>query len=150
MAAGAAVALAGCGSGATDQGGFTSGDRKAARNVLALLGQTAVYDAALKISLTDAAVPTTCVVHIETRKPLTFRVFLSWIPSAEAIGGGSVRAYAWLDAVMSPGGLSKEHAFHQGNELTLAGLKAHYRDVFSKPVEKCLVLQNQQFGLLPS
>src|SRR5438445_11677471 len=56
-----AVALAACGGGGTDRGGFTSGDRKAAENVLALLAQTAVYTAAAKTSYTQGFPPTAWV-----------------------------------------------------------------------------------------
>jgi hypothetical protein len=149
--AGAAV-MSGCGGGGVDANGFTTGDRKAARNALTALGETSVYDAALKISLTHEHVPNTCVVHIESEKPLTFRMFLTWTPNPEALGdpSGYLRSYTWLDAVIGASGLKGDYSFHQGNELTEKDLKARYGDAFSKPVANCLVLQNRKFGLLPA
>jgi hypothetical protein len=151
------VLLAGCGGGGggVDAGGFTSSQFSAARNALAILGQTSIYDAALKLSYTEAEVPNNCVVHIEQTKPLTFRLFMTWVPNAGALGGtvsknAAGRAYSWLDAVIGADGLKGDYSFHQGNETTIEALHSHYGDVFSKPVENCLLLQNQRFGLLPA
>ncbi len=156
--AGAVVVLAGCGGGGSvDQNGFTASQRSAARTVLTELGQTSIYDIALKTSLTQAEVPTTCVVHIEEQNPLTFKMFLSWVPNPEALGNlgsgkssGYLRAYSWLEAQVGASGLKGDYSFHSGNELTEAAMRAHYGDVFSKPVANCLVLQNRKFGLLPA
>jgi hypothetical protein len=152
-----AALLAGCGGGGggTDSGGFTQGQFNSARDVLDQLGQTGFYDAALKLSYTEAEVPNNCVVHIDQQSPLTFHIFLSWLPNVENLGGtvqhnAASRAYSWLDAVITSQGLKGDYSFHQGNEQTLQDLRSHYGDVFSKPVENCLVLQNQKFGLLPA
>ena len=152
LVAAGAVVLAGCGgSGKIDKGGFSSGDFSAAQNALNALAQTAVYDSALNVSLTQAEVPTACVVHIQSKKPLTFRVLMTWTPNPEALGDkGYVRSYAWITADIGASGLKGDYSFHQGNEATMSALKAHYEGAFSKPVEKCLVLQNRKFGLLPS
>jgi hypothetical protein len=149
VAALCAVALAACGGGGTDRGGFTSGDRKAAESVLALLAQTAVYTSAVKTSYTQGFPPTACVVHIEKRRPLTFKVFMSWVPQLTP-GEAQGRTYAWLEAVIGPQGLKQDYSFRTGNEATEAALKTRYKDAFAKPVEKCLVLQNQRFALLSS
>jgi hypothetical protein len=149
VAALSALALAGCGGGGKDNGGFTSGDRKAAENVLALLARTAVYTAAVKTSNVQGFPPTACVVHIEKRKPLTFKVFMSWIPNLPP-GGVQTRSYAWLAAVMGPQGLKQDYSFRTGNEPTEVALRTRYKNAFAKPVEKCLVLQNQRFALLSS
>jgi hypothetical protein len=146
-----AVFLAGCGGSATaDSNGFTPADREAARNALAVLAQTSVYDAALKISLTQAKVPTRCVVHIDQRDPLKFELFMTWVPDPDVVAKGYLRSYAWLQAVIGKDGIKGDYSFHQGNELNEADLKAHYGDAFSKPASKCLVLQNRRFGLLPA
>ena len=143
--------LAGCGGGGSvDSGGFTSGQFNAAVNALAVLGPTAVYDLALKTSLTQASPPTTCVVHIETSSPLTFRVFMTWVPDQSKLGRGTGRPFAWLSAVIGTSGLQGDYSFHSGNELTEAALRAQYGDVYNTPVEKCLVLENRRFGLLPA
>jgi len=152
VAAVSAGLLAGCGGGGVDSDGFTAAQRKAARNVLTELGRTSVYDIALKTSLTQAEVPTTCVVHIENDKPLTFKLFMTWIPSPEALGGdrGYVRPFSWLEAVVGADGLQGDYSFHSGNELTEAEMRSHYGTAYEKPMAKCLVLQNRRFGLLPA
>ena len=151
VAVAAATMLAGCGgSGGVDSGGFTSSQFTAAENALAVLAPTAVYDLALKTSLTFASPPTACVVHIQTASPLTFRVFMTWIPNQSILGRGTGRPYAWLSAVIGTAGLQGDYSFHSGNEVTEAALRAQYGDVFNNPVEKCLVLENRHFGLLPA
>jgi len=122
--------------------------------VLALLAHTAFYTAAEKSTYTEGFPPTACVVHIEQRKPLMFRIFMSWVPpltpaQVEA-QGVNARTYAWLEAVIGPQGIRRDYRFRSGNELTKAALTARYGSVFEKPVERCLVLQNQRFALLPS
>jgi hypothetical protein len=46
--------------------------------------------------------------------------------------------------------LKQNYSFHAGNEASEALLESKYGDAFNKPVEKCLLLQNRQFGLLPA
>jgi hypothetical protein len=144
------VLLAGCGGSKVDSGGFTASQFKAAEQALTFLGQTSVYDDALKTSDTEAEVPTTCTVHLEEKKPLTFKVFLTWIPNIANTGKGNLRAYSWVEAVLGPDGLKQNYSFHAGNEASEALLESKYGDAFAKPVEKCLLLQNRQFGLLPA
>jgi hypothetical protein len=146
-----AALVAGCGgSGRVDSNGFTASERKAARTALAVLAQTSIYDAALKISLTQAEVPTRCVVHIEQKNPLRFKLFLAWVPDPAVLAKGYLRSYTWLEAVIGTDAFKGDYSFHQGNELNEAGLQAHYSDAFAKPAAKCLVLQNRRFGLLPA
>ena len=146
-----AALAAGCGGSAkVDSTGFTTSERKAARNALAVLAQTSVYDAALKISLTQGQVPTRCVVHIEQTDPLNFKLFMTWVPNPDLVAKGYLRSYAWLEAVIGKDGIKGDYSFHQGNELNETDLKAHYSDAFTKPAAKCLVLQNRRFGLLPA
>jgi hypothetical protein len=146
VAVASAVVLAGCGagSGGVDQGGFTAGQRKAAQDALIVLSGTSLWDTAAKASYTQGQPPTACVVHIVKPKPLTFKVFMTWIPDK-----GINLDYVWLQAVIGPEGLRRDYSFRLGNEFTKAALTAHYGDVFSKPVENCLVLQNGGFALVP-
>jgi hypothetical protein len=146
--------LAGCGGTSTDAGGFTAADRTAANKALGALAQTSVYDAALEITQTAAEDPTACVVHIEGTNPLKFKVFMTWIPNIKNLGGtvtqqAAARTYSWIQAIIGPEGLQGDYSFHEGNELSLAALKARYGDAFAKPVATCLLLENDAFGLLP-
>jgi hypothetical protein len=151
VAAGA-VALAGCGeSGKLDEGQFSAGDRKAARAVLSTLAQSNLWHIAERTTLMESSSPAACVLHIETAKPLTFKLFMTWIPSAAAQRGvfrGNPRAYVWLEAVLGREGLQKPSSLHLGNEHSLKELKSHYGDAFTKPVERCVVLADGTFGLL--
>jgi hypothetical protein len=152
--AAAALLLSGCGSSSTFQGGFSASDYTAGQKALATLAQTSVYDAALEITLTAAEDPTACVLHIENHNPLTFKLFMTWIPNPKNLGGtvkqqAAARTWSWIQAVIGPQGLQGDYSFHEGNELSLGALQARYGDAFSQPVEKCLLLQNEAFGLLP-
>jgi hypothetical protein len=150
-----ASALAGCGGASTDTGGFTSSQFSNAQRALGALAQTSVYDTALDITQTAAEDPTACVVHIQSANPLMFEVLMTWVPNIKNLGGSvtqqaASRAYSWITALIGPDGVQGKYAFHEGNEATLQALEAHYGNAFSKPVEKCLLLQNDAFGLLPS
>src|SRR3954453_18759549 len=138
------LALAGCGGGggSADSDGFTASQRNTARTVLTSLGQTSIYDPALKISLTQAEPPTQCTVHIEDEDPLTFRMFMTWEPSPEVTELGYDRSWSWLDAGVGKDGVNGGYSFHQGNEQTEKEMKSHYGSAFEKPAAKCLVLQN--------
>ena len=148
--------LAGCGGGGSkDSGGYTPQEFRNAQKALDALAQTSVYDTALDITQTAAEDPNACVVHLESRKPPLFKVLMTWKPNPKNLGGtvaqgAAGRTFSWIIATIGPNGVQGEYSLHEGNELSLEGLQAHYGDAFSKPVEKCLLLQNQAFGLLPS
>ena len=155
LAAGLVLAVSACGSAPTDKGGFTASEFTDAQKALGALAQTSVYDVALDITETAAEDPTACVVHIETSDPLTFKVFMTWIPNIKNLGGtvaqgAAGRAFSWIRAVIGPDGLQGDYSLHEGNETTLKALEAQYGDAFNRPLEHCLLLQNQAFGLLPS
>jgi len=151
----AVLLVAGCGSTRTDSDGFTAADRLSAETTLAALAQTSVYDTALDITQTAAEDPTACQVHIQSTHPLTFEVFMTWIPNIKNLGGtvqqkAGERLYSWIRAIMTPAGVKGSYSLHQGNDMTLSGLDAQYGDAFAKPSAKCLLLQNDAFGLLPA
>ncbi len=150
-----ATLLAGCGGASTDSTGFTGADRAGAVKALDALAQTSVYDAALDITQTAAEDPTACAVHIQSTNPLTFEVFMTWIPNVANLGGTQIqqaasRLFSWIRATITPQGLQGPYSFHEGNELTLTALKAEYGQAFAKPAAKCLLLENDAFGLLPA
>ena len=147
--------LAGCGGGGggVDANGFTASQRNAARNVLVQLGQTSVYDIALNTSLTQAEVPTTCVVHIEETDPLTFKMFLSWVPNPEALGygprgsSGYVRAYSWLEAQIGADGLRALSFLRQRADRGRDALALRRR--LHEARGEVPRAPNRRFGLLP-
>jgi hypothetical protein len=147
--------VAGCGGASTDGDGFTSSQRAGAERALSALAETSVYDTALDITQTAAEDPTACQVHIQKTNPLTFEVFMTWVPNVANMGGtvlqqAASRLYSWVRAIITPAGVQGYYSFHEGNDLTLGGLEAQYGDAFAKPSAKCLLLQNDAFGLLPA
>ena len=104
------------------------------------------------MTLTESRSPT-CVLHIEAAKPLTFKLFMTWIPTAtqqRTVFAGVPRAYVWLQAVIGPNGVKQDYSLHLGNERSLKALKSHYGDAFTNPVDRCVLLVNGRFGLLSS
>ena len=143
------VGLAGCGSSSTvDAGGFSAGDLTAASKALAVLAQTSVWNAAAEVTYTNGNLPKTCSFHIEREKPLTFKLFITWVHDPYNIGAAPNRRDAWLEAVVSPEGLSAGYLFHLGYAPTAKALASHYGDAYAKPAEKCLVEQNGTFALV--
>jgi hypothetical protein len=173
---GAAV-LAGCGSGAVDSGGFTAGDRNAAQGAMNALQHSSIPHTLVNMTFASRLPPAACQVHLESRNPTTFKVYLFWVPF---IGS----SYTWLD--MSITSVASRDTFHIGsavaalpggklgpsgrsilpktrdfdtplsafgaqqasrNKLALA---AHGGDVFTKPGAKCQVLANGYLRLVPN
>jgi hypothetical protein len=142
VAVASVLMLVGCGNGPqVDRGGFTAGDREAARTVLDGLRRTSIPTALLSLSTTAAAVPAICRLRLASTNPRTFKLFLFWIPkNARAMQ----TTYTWLEATLREQVL--QDSFHIGHSDGTAPkakvLKAHSGDAFSKPVEQCEVLAN--------
>ena len=144
LAAAAMLALAGCGSSKTDAGGFTKSDRLDAQRALDTLEYTSIPSAVLQIS-DESHVPNSCTVHLQSKSPTTFRVFLTWIPRNTDIANGD--SYTWLEAIVSPTG--EKPVFHMGNipsdvphDVAMRQLESHYGTAMQLPYEKCEVLAN--------
>lgn len=173
---GAAV-LAGCGNGAVDSGGLTAGDRNAAQAALNALQHSSIPHTLVNMTFASRLPPAACQVHLESRSPTTFEVYLFWVPF---IGS----SYTWMD--MSLTSATARDTFHIGSAVAaLPGgklasngryilpksrdfdtplsafgaaqakrnkvvLMAHAGDVFSKPGSKCQVLSNGYLRLVPS
>src|SRR5689334_11297919 len=87
----AVCALAGCGSSGVDSGGLTAGDRKSAQAALdALHGSNIALQVVTTTKIVEST-PAACRVHLLSKSPATFRVYVFWIPWL-----GS-EAYTWLD-----------------------------------------------------
>jgi len=173
-----AAALAGCGSGATDSGVFTRANRQDAQAAMNALQNSNIPFTLITVTRASLSAPATCEVHLESRNPTTFKVYLFWFPY---IGPAS---YAWLSMTIDKD--SSRDKFHLGTTLSaLPGgslspngravlpwtkdfdvplaqygpeqaekgkqvLMAHAGNVFSKPTAKCQVLTNGYLRLAPS
>jgi hypothetical protein len=178
VAALGALALAGCGSGSSvDSGGLTAHDRTTAQAALDELQGSNISLQLVSITRWVQTVPAACRVHLVTRKPSTYEVYVFWIPYLAA------EPYAWLnmkvakdprastfhlgtaDPVLLPGGRLSTNG-RTVNPLSVdttvlsrygptqakkshTTLIAHGGDVFAKPTAKCQVLTNGSLRLLP-
>jgi hypothetical protein len=176
--AGTAV-LAGCGGG-VDSGGLSVADRNAAQAaMLALQGSNISMQLSQQTAVAGLA-PAACRVHLVSRKPKTFKVFVFWAPY---VGPSS---YTWIDMTLVKD--PRQDKFHLGTAGAIAGgglqlpggrivapalqdyelpLKKEYGNqyakvienvmmahapahVFSKPGAPCQVLMNGLMRLLPN
>jgi hypothetical protein len=131
----------------------------------------------INFTSTAGLAPATCRVHVQSRDPHTFRLYIFWIPYLGA------QSYIWLNATIAPD--KARDRFHVETEapvlpggtltpdrkdiipgsadydtpLALYGpqqveknrqvLRAHAGNVFAKPRAKCQVLQNGYLRLVP-
>jgi hypothetical protein len=182
VAAAAGLALAGCGghhSGASStgaSGGFTADDRQAAQSALDGLQNSNIALQLVSITKWVQSVPAACRVHVVSRNPDAFEVYVFWIPWLAA------EPYAWLNMkvtgdpktstftlgtvqpVLSGGRLAKNgRSISPGSiDTTLLSrygpeqarkskeiLAAHAGTAFAQPGARCQVLQNGALRLLP-
>jgi hypothetical protein len=169
--------LAGCGGGGVDSGGLSAGDRKAAQNAMDGLRNSNISTQLVTITKWVQAVPAACRVHVVSRNPDTFKVYVFWVPWLAA------EPYVWVNMKVTDD--PKTSTFHLGNvepilpggrlkldrrsvkpgsvdttllsrygaqqaEKSRALLVAHGGDVFAKPSARCQLLQNGSLRLLPS
>ncbi len=172
-----AVTLAGCGSG-VDSGGLTAADRNAAQRAMNALQGSNIPLQLINLTATARQAPAVCRVHLASRKPRTFNVYVFWIPYL------GVQSYTWLNMTITAD--PSRDRFHLGTAATAlpggvltrdgktvaAGtadfdtplalygpdqvrknnqvLVAHGGNVFSSPGAKCQVLANGYLRLLPN
>jgi hypothetical protein len=175
----AALALAGCGSSdSVDSGGLTSHDRTAAQSALGELQNSNIPLQLLAITRWVQKVPAACRVHLVSRNPETYNVYVFWIPYLAA------EPYVWINMKVTDD--PKTSTFHfgtsepvllPGGRLSTDGrsvnplsvdttvlsrygpqqarksqktLRVHGGDVFAKPSATCRVLTNGSLELVPS
>jgi hypothetical protein len=171
------AALAGCGGGGVDSGGLSAGDRAAARDAVASLQGSNISKQLVSITETLQAVPSACRVHLVSKDPSTFQVYVFWVPW---LGSES---YTWLDMTITKDG--RRGTFHLGTEKPVlpggrllndgrsldpysidtnllsrygpqqakknhAVLVAHAGDAFAKPGARCQLLTNGSLRVLPN
>jgi hypothetical protein len=177
VAIASAAALAGCGGG-VDSGGLTAGDRSAAQAAMDALQTSNIPAQLVDLTATAGLAPAACQVHLESKDPSTFKVYVFWIPY---IGPQS---YSWLDMTITkdasldkfhlgtaasvlpggdqlPGGAAVAPAMPdydtplsqygpQQAKVNERVLMAHAGNVFTKPEAKCQVLMNGYLRLMPN
>jgi hypothetical protein len=173
-----AATLAGCGTGGgTDSGGLSVADRNAAQSAMDALHTSNIPTQLVNLTATAGLPPAACRVHLVSKNPNTYQVYVFWIPY---IGPQS---YTWINMSITqdanqdkfhlgtaptvlPGGV----AIGGGNEaappladyntpLSKYGpkqdaknqqvLMAHAGQAFQKPGGRCQVLMNGYLRLLP-
>jgi hypothetical protein len=176
-AAAGVAAVAGCGSDGVDSGGMTVGDRKAAQASMDALRDSNISQQLVTFTETLQSVPAACRVHLVSRDPRTFEIYVFWVPW---LGSES---YTWLDMTITkdasqgtftlgtekpvlPGGrlLPDGHSVDPYSvDTTLLSrygpeqarknrevLTAHAGNVFSKPSARCRLLTNGTLRLVPN
>ena len=140
------LTLAACGAASgVDAGGFTGSDIKAATAALRALAQTSVWNAAAEVTFTNGNPPASCSFHIAKTSPLTFELFMTWVPDP-AQGAAPNRRYAWLQAEIGPEGLKSSYSFHLGYVPTAHALASRVGDAFARPAEGCLIEESGTFA----
>jgi hypothetical protein len=172
------LALAGCGSDGVDSGGLTAHDRSAAQSAMDELQHSNIPLQLVAITRWVQKVPAACRIHLVSRNPYTYKVYVFWIPYLAA------EPYVWInmkvtngprtstfhlgtsDPVLLPGGRlnSNGRSVNQRSVDTTVlsrygsqqarkshkTLVAHGGDVFAKPGAMCQLLTNGSLRLLPN
>jgi hypothetical protein len=153
----AAAVLAGCGGSSRDAGGLTAGERKDAQLAMNALQQSNIPVQLVGLSTVAGLAPAACRVHLVSRHPSTFRVYVFWVPFDRR------RPYSWLDLTITPD--RALDAFHLGTarpvdaaassraaraRIDRGVLLAHSASTFTKPGADCQVLMNGYLKLLPT
>jgi hypothetical protein len=135
-----------CGGSTTDKGGFTSADRAAAQVVLDSLQQTSIPTTLVVFTNTAGTVPVACRIHLESKNPPRYTLFILWRPSMRAVGG----TYTWFRATL--GRDAAQDTFASGyvprRVRQSRVLSSQRRDAFARPNEPCEILMNGYLRLL--
>jgi hypothetical protein len=162
-----AAVLAGCGGQTVDREGFTTAERNDAQLALNGLQGSNIPTQILKFTVVAGSIPT-CRIHLASRSPSTFDVYLFWTPRDRGY------TYTWL--TMALGEKASGDRFHLGTapvsgtaaassvnpaarllspsptdrKHDLQALMAHAGNVFAKPAGRCQLLMNGYLKLLPA
>jgi hypothetical protein len=172
------LALAGCASDGVDSGGLTAHDRTATQSAMDELQNSNISLQLVTITRWVQNVPAACRIHLVSRNPNTYKVYVFWIPYLAA------EPYVWLkmkvtnnprtstfhlgtsEPVLLPGGrlsangrtvnprsvdttLLSRYGSQQARKSHKT-LVAHGGDVFAKPGAMCQLLTNGSLRLLPN
>jgi hypothetical protein len=170
------LAMAGCGGG-TDGGGLSAADRNAAQTAMNTLQGSNIPTQLVDLTATAGLVPAACQLHLVSRSPYTFDVYVFWIPFV------GPQSYSWLSmrigadptndrfhlgtapAVLSGGGVQLGNGvtvpptFADYDPLSAFGprqnainrrvMRAHSGDAFARPEGRCQVLKNGDLRFEP-
>ncbi len=176
MALAGTAALAACGGTSIDSDGLSSADRGAAQSAMSALHGSNIPLQLLAISENVQDAPAACRIHLVSRQPRKFEVYLFWIPWLAG------EDYTWLNMTLGADRSADEfqlgsaHPVLPGGQLSSNGrsvvpwsvdttllsrygpeqarkshqvLVAHAGDAFAKPTARCQVLMNGDLKLLP-
>jgi hypothetical protein len=172
-----AAILAACGSDAADSDVLARGDRNTAQAAMNALQHSSIPHTLVNLTFAARLAPAVCRVHLESRNPTTFKVYIFWVP---LIGS----SYSWLD--MRIGETASRDSFHIGSAVAVLpggmlgangrsivprsqdfdsplksygpgqtrrnklAIRAHAGDAFAKPGAACQVLTNGYLRLAPT
>jgi hypothetical protein len=149
-------AFSGCGGGGPDSGGLTAGERGDAQAAMDALQHSNIPLQLVGLTTVAGLAPAACRVHLVSRDPNTFKVYVFWVPIQRA------RPYSWLAMTIAKD--PARDAFHLGTARLTApkavggrrkrvdrrAISAHAGDTFAKPGAACQVLMNGYLRLLPN
>jgi hypothetical protein len=177
----AVLALAGCGGsggGPVDSGGLTAGDRNEAQAAMDALQSSNLPHTLISLTGKSWKAPTTCRVHLASKNPSTFDVYIFWVPYF------GQQSYIWLNMTLTKD--ATKDRFHLGTappvlpggivlpggkgiapgsldyDAPLSGygpeqvrknraaIAAHAGRAFAKPGGSCQILANGYLRLLPN
>jgi hypothetical protein len=171
------IVVPACKAGCADSGGLTDDDRAEAQSAMDSLQNSNISLQLVTITRWVQSAPATCRIHLVSRSPNTFEIYVFWIPWLAA------QPYVWLNMTVTndpetstfhlgttqpvlPGGRLNPNGrtvnrrsvdttllSRYGAEQARKGeeiLTAHGGDVFAKPGARCQVLRNGSLRLLPS
>jgi hypothetical protein len=173
-----ALALAGCTSHSVDSGGLTAHDRTAAQGAMDELRNSNISLQLVSLTRFVQNAPAACRIHLVSRNPSTYEVYVFWIPYLAA------EPYVWLNMKVTKDPATStfhlgtsEPVLLPGGRLSANGravnptsvdttvlsrygpqqarkshqtLVAHGGDVFAKPGARCQLLTNGSLRLVPN
>ena len=151
----AAAGCGGSGSGSGDAGGFTSSLRASGQKALDGLQYSSVPDTIQTFNTPDALL-STCTLHVQSTKPLVFRLFMAWkprylgrknLPVSQSTEQVRIR-FSWLAATVpaSGGSSATVNAGQIPATVPISSatrrLEGYQGPAYVKPFEECELLPN--------
>lgn len=147
VAAASIVLAAGCGghSQGLDRGGFTTSERSAAQTGLDTLFRTSITSIVVS-NTTSKGIPA-CRLHLEQKRPATFRLFIVWNPRGQFARAATGNIYSWLSVLLRQEGPNLQ-TWHLANIASAAAVTQQFKQAASTPVEPCQILNSGRIRLI--